>query len=134
MKVRLLLSETGDLNIDVTPLESVPLPACAPVRFAGSPVDRAESALFHKTTNRELYRRQLDSAPDCYDVLLWNEDAFVTELTRFNVLACISGQWTTPPVEHGLLRGTLRQELLRTRLVEEADLTKDGRETRTPSR
>ncbi len=42
------------------------------------------------------------------------------------MLACIAGQWTTPPVEHGLLRGTLRQELLGTRLVEEAELTKDG--------
>ena len=129
LRVRLLLSQTGDLKTDVTPLESAPVPACASVRFAGSPVDRAEFALFHKTTNRELYRRQLDSAPDCYDVLLWNEDDFVTELTRFNVLACIAGQWTTPPVEHGLLRGTLRQELLRARLVEEAELTKDGTRT-----
>ena len=125
MKARLSLSVSGDLTVDAVPLESDPLPACALVRFAGSPVDRAEPTLFHKTTNRELYRRLLDSAPDCYDVLLWNEDAFVTELTRFNVLACMDGQWTTPPVEHGLLRGTLRQELLRTRLVEEADLTKD---------
>ena len=126
MKVRLLLSLSGDLRVDGAPLESDPLPACASVRFAGSAVDRAELTLFHKTTNRGLYRHQLDSAPDCYDVLLWNEDDFVTELTRFNLLACMSGQWTTPPVEHGLLRGTLRQELLGTRLVEEAELTKDG--------
>jgi para-aminobenzoate synthetase/4-amino-4-deoxychorismate lyase len=126
MKVRLLLSVSGDLTVDAVPLESDPLPVCALVRFADSPVDRAEPTLFHKTTNRELYRRLLDSAPDCYDVLLWNEDAFVTELTRFNVLACLGGQWTTPPIEHGLLSGTLRQELLRTRLVEEADLTKDS--------
>src|SRR3984893_12422138 len=126
MKVRLLLSVSGDLTVDAVTLQSDPLPVCALVRFADSPVDRAEPTLFHKTTNRELYRRLLDSAPDCYDVLLWNEDAFVTELTRFNVLACLGGQWTTPPIEHGLLGGTLRQELLRTRLVEEAELTKDS--------
>jgi para-aminobenzoate synthetase / 4-amino-4-deoxychorismate lyase len=125
MKVRLLLSVSGEFRVDAVPLESDPLPARAPVKFADSSVDRAEPTLFHKTTNREHYRRLLDSAPDCYDVLLWNENAFVTELTRFNVLACMSGQWTTPPVEHGLLRGTLRQELLRTRLVDEADLTKN---------
>jgi para-aminobenzoate synthetase / 4-amino-4-deoxychorismate lyase len=125
MKARLSLSASGDLAVDAVPLESDPLPVCALVRFAGSPVDRAKPTLFHKTTNREHYRRLLDSAPDCYDVLLWNEDAFVTELTRFNVLACMGGRWTTPPIEHGLLRGTLRQELLRTHLVEEADLTKD---------
>jgi branched-subunit amino acid aminotransferase/4-amino-4-deoxychorismate lyase len=49
----------------------------------------------------------------------------VTELTRFNVLARMDDQWTTPPVEHGLLNGTLRQELLRAGLVKEAELTKD---------
>ena len=67
----------------------------------------------------------LDSAPDCYDLLLWNKEAFVTELTRFNVLAWMNSRWTTPPVEHGLLCGTLRQELLTEDLVEETELTKD---------
>jgi para-aminobenzoate synthetase/4-amino-4-deoxychorismate lyase len=125
MKVRLLLSATGELSVDAVPLESDPLPVPALVRLAGSAVDRRDAKLFHKTTNRELYLRLLDSAPDCYDLILWNREAFVTELTRFNVLAWMNGRWTTPPVEHGLLCGTLRQELLRADLVEEADLTKD---------
>jgi para-aminobenzoate synthetase/4-amino-4-deoxychorismate lyase len=126
MKVRLSLSVSGDLTIEVVPLESDPLPVPALVRFADSPVDRAEPRLFHKTTNRELYRRLLAAAPEYYDLLLWNEDDLVTELTRFNVLAFMDGRWTTPPVEHGLLNGTLRQELLRAGLVKEAELTKDG--------
>jgi para-aminobenzoate synthetase / 4-amino-4-deoxychorismate lyase len=125
MKVRLLLSASGDVSIDAVPLESDPLPASALVRFAGTAVDRRDAKFFHKTTNRELYLRLLDSAPECYDLLLWNGEAFVTELTRFNVLAWMNGRWTTPPVEHGLLCGTLRQELLRAGLVEEADLAKD---------
>ena len=112
MKVRLSLSASGDLTVHAAPLESDPLPVPALVRFADSPVDREDVKLFHKTTNRELYRHLLGSAPDCYDLLLWNEDGFVTELTRFNLLAFIDGRWTTPPVEHGLLGGTLRQELL----------------------
>jgi para-aminobenzoate synthetase/4-amino-4-deoxychorismate lyase len=126
MKVRLLLSVAGELSIDAIALESDPLPVPAPVRFASSPVDREDAKLFHKTTNRELYLRLLGSAPNCYDLLLWNKEAFVTELTRFNVLAWMNGRWTTPPVEHGLLCGTLRQELLRAGLVVEADLTKDN--------
>jgi len=126
MKVRLLLSVSGELSIDATPLESDPLPVPALVTFASSAVDRGDAKLFHKTTNRELYLRLLGSAPDCYDLLLWNKEAFVTELTRFNVLAWMNGRWTTPPVEHGLLCGTLRQELLRAGLVVEADLTKDN--------
>ena len=125
MKVRLLLSVSGEPSIDATPLESDPLPVPALVTFASSAVDRGDAKLFHKTTNRELYLRLLGSAPDCYDLLLWNKEAFVTELTRFNVLAWMNGRWTTPPVEHGLLCGTLRQELLQAGLVEEADLSKD---------
>jgi para-aminobenzoate synthetase / 4-amino-4-deoxychorismate lyase len=126
MKVRLLLSVSGELSIDAMALESDPLPVPALVRFASSPVDREDAKLFHKTTNRELYLRLLSSAPDCYDLLLWNKEAFVTELTRFNLLTWMDGRWTTPPVEHGLLCGTLRQELLRAGLVVEADLTKDN--------
>jgi para-aminobenzoate synthetase / 4-amino-4-deoxychorismate lyase len=123
--VRLSLSASGDLVVNAAPLESDPLPIPALVRFADSAVDREDVKLFHKTTNRELYRQLLDSAPDCYDLLLWNEDSFVTELTRFNLLAFIDGRWTTPPVEDGLLGGTLRQELLGAGLLEEATLTKD---------
>jgi para-aminobenzoate synthetase / 4-amino-4-deoxychorismate lyase len=124
MKVRLSLSISGDLTVDAAPLESDSLPVPALVRFADSPVDREDVKLFHKTTNRELYRHLLGSAPDYYDLFLWNEDEFVTELTRFNLLAFIGDRWITPPVEHGLLAGTLRQELLRVGLVEEAALTK----------
>ena len=124
IKVRLLLSVSGDVTAEAMPLNSDPLPGHALVRFADAPVNKGEPTLFHKTTDRELYRHLLDSMPGCYDVLLWNEDAFVTELTRFNLLACRGGQWKTPPIKHGLLRGTLCQELLRVRLVEEAPLTK----------
>jgi para-aminobenzoate synthetase/4-amino-4-deoxychorismate lyase len=125
MKVRLLLSIPGDLAVDAVPLDSDPLPVPALVRFADSAINRRDAKLFHKTTNRELYLRLLDSASDCYDLLLWNADAFVTELTRFNVLAYMDSRWTTPPVEHGLLCGTMREELMRAGLVEEADLTKE---------
>jgi branched-subunit amino acid aminotransferase/4-amino-4-deoxychorismate lyase len=125
MKVRLLLFASGDIAVDALPLEVDPLPVRARVRFAGSAVNREDPKLFHKTTNRELYLRLLNSAHDCYDVLLWNEGAFVTELTRFNLLAWVDGRWITPAVKHGLLCGTLRHELLRAGLVKEADLTKD---------
>jgi para-aminobenzoate synthetase/4-amino-4-deoxychorismate lyase len=124
MKVRLLLASSGDLTVEAVPLEADPLPRPALVKFANLPVDKAEPMLFHKTADRALYRRLLHSLPDCYDVLLWNKDAFVTELTRFNVLVCTGGQWQTPSMEQGLLRGTLCQELLRGSLVEEAGLTK----------
>jgi para-aminobenzoate synthetase / 4-amino-4-deoxychorismate lyase len=124
LKVRLWLAPSGDFTVEAVPLAADPLPRPARVRFATLPVDKAEPMLFHKTADRALYRRLLDLMPDCYDVLLWNQEAFVTELTRFNVLVCTGGRWQTPPIEQGLLRGTLCQALLRGRLVEQADLTK----------
>ena len=94
------------------------------MKLADSPVDSDETILFHKTTHRQRYRDLLKLAPDCYDLFLWNEQGFVTELTRFNLLAFLDDQWTTPPVEHGLLPGSLRQELLRTGIIRETPLKK----------
>lgn len=126
MKVRLMLSGSGNVKANAVPLDADPLPSHALVSFASTPVDKGEPMLLHKTTDRTLYQEQLNSRPGCYDVLLWNDAGFVTELTRFNVLAYSENRWITPPVEHGLLEGTLRQELLRLRLVTEAGLTKPG--------
>ncbi len=123
-KVRLLLSRSGKLAVNVVPLKSDPLPPQALVKFAKLPVNSAETMLFHKTTHRQFYRDLLELAPECYDLLLWNEQAFVTELTRFNLLSFADGQWTTPPLEHGLLAGSLRQELLQTGVIRERPLTK----------
>ena len=108
----------------ITPLQSDPLPPDALVKLANSPVDSDETILFHKTTHRQRYCDLLKLAPDCYDLLLWNGQGFVTELTRFNLLAFLDGQWTTPPIEHGLLPGSLRQELLRTGIIREMPLKK----------
>jgi para-aminobenzoate synthetase/4-amino-4-deoxychorismate lyase len=123
LKVRLLLSATGAITIEATPLDHDPIPPRALVRFAESPVDPADLTLFHKSTDRSVYRRLLLAAPDCYDVLIWNTEEFVTELTRFNVIARVGDKWKTPRIEQGVLNGTLRQELLANDLIEEADLT-----------
>jgi para-aminobenzoate synthetase/4-amino-4-deoxychorismate lyase len=123
LKVRLLLSATGDTKVETAPLDDDPIPPRVLVRLAGSPVDPADLTLFHKSTDRSIYRRLLRAAPDCYDVLLWNKEHFVTELTRFNVITWIRGKWKTPRIQNGVLNGTLRQELLANDRIEEADLT-----------
>ena len=50
---------------------------------------------------------------DADDTVLWNPDGDVTETTTANVVAEIGGALVTPPVEAGLLAGTLRAEMLR---------------------
>jgi para-aminobenzoate synthetase/4-amino-4-deoxychorismate lyase len=84
----------------------------APVRvkLAASPVSRDDVFLYHKTTNRTVYDRA--RLADADDVLLWNEEGELTESTMANLVVELDGVLVTPPVECGLLAGTLRGELL----------------------
>jgi para-aminobenzoate synthetase/4-amino-4-deoxychorismate lyase len=58
-------------------------------------------------------------------VILWNEFGDVTEATDYNVVAEVDGRMVTPPVESGLLAGTLRAELLANGTIEERRVTLD---------
>ena len=80
------------------------------VKLAASPVSRDDVFLYHKTTNRAIYDRARLAGAD--DVLLWNEDGEMTESTIANLVVELDGVRVTPPVECGLLAGTLRGELL----------------------
>lgn len=77
------------------------------------PVDRRWFWLYHKTTDRGFYDRIRSRVAGAFDVLLYNEDGEVTEGTFGNIAYELEGAWYTPPVECGLLPGTLRSRLLR---------------------
>ena len=80
------------------------------MKLAASPVSRDDVFLYHKTTNRAVYERA--RLADADDVLLWNEQGELTESTIANLVLELDGARVTPPVECGLLAGTLRGELL----------------------
>jgi para-aminobenzoate synthetase/4-amino-4-deoxychorismate lyase len=71
------------------------------------------------------------SAPGAFDVVLWNTDEHVTELTRGNLVVELDGRRLTPPVDCGLLGGVLRGELLDRCEIEERVLDLD--DVRAPS-
>lgn len=120
-KVRLLLGRNGDLAVTVGPLAAgFDAPAC--VRFADRPVNSADPLLFHKTTERTLYQERLAACPGCDDVILTNEHGAVTESTTANVVADLDGGLLTPPLDAGLLPGTLRAQLLRDGRIREQTL------------
>ena len=75
-------------------------------------MDSSSPFLYHKTTNRGLYEAARAACPGYDDVLLLNERGEVTESTIANVAVEIEGTLCTPPVECGLLPGTLRADLL----------------------
>jgi para-aminobenzoate synthetase/4-amino-4-deoxychorismate lyase len=107
-RVRLLVAGNGAARTESTPLAPTAEPAR--VRLAAMPVDSTDRFLFHKTTRRAVYESRLE--PDVDDVLLWNERGELTESTIANVVVELDGVLVTPPVEAGLLPGTLRAELV----------------------
>jgi para-aminobenzoate synthetase/4-amino-4-deoxychorismate lyase len=121
LKIRVLLRRDGQFRI-----ESSAFPLAEPVQlgFAREPIDDRSPFVFHKTTRREIYERARASRPDCGDVLLWNDRGEITESTTANVVLRIGGRWLTPPVDSGLLAGTLRNHLLAKGIIQEAVLNK----------
>ena len=110
-RVRLRLPPSGIPQIESAPLLPLP-PAPLPVALAGMPISRADQFLCHKTTRRVVYEAYRQGWPDCFDVLLWNEEKELTEFTIGNLMIEQGGRLWTPPRECGLLDGTQRAELL----------------------
>ena len=126
-RMRLVLEPGGRLDARIEPFESVPYDAlgnathadAAPVVCAATPIDRTDLWLHHKTTFRRAYEGAARCAPGTFDVVLWNGEGEATELTRGNLVAELDGERYTPPLECGLLAGTLRAELLESGLIRE---------------
>ncbi|MEO5896239.1 MAG: aminodeoxychorismate synthase component I [Vicinamibacterales bacterium] len=110
-KVRLLLDADGGVlceALDLAPFPQRPLRAA----FALEPNPALDVFLFHKTTRRDVYDRARAGRPQAEAVILWNAASEITEATDFNVVAEIDGAQVTPPLDCGLLPGTMRAELL----------------------
>jgi para-aminobenzoate synthetase/4-amino-4-deoxychorismate lyase len=109
-RVRMLVSRRGTVSLTSTPQrvdEGFPRLA-----LAVSPIDSTNPFLYHKTTNRQVYEDAVAARPGFSDVLLFNERNEVTESTLANVVVEVQGALVTPPVECGLLPGTLRAHFL----------------------
>lgn len=120
-KLRLLLSKTGQINLDLQPISM--LKKQLHVRLATRAINKTNPFFYHKTTNREIYEAFLTERPDADDVLLWNDELQITEFTIGNVVVEIDKKYYTPPVECGLLPGTFRQYVLETKEVQEKIIT-----------
>ncbi|MBT2717432.1 aminodeoxychorismate synthase component I [Bacillus sp. ISL-57] len=121
-KVRVLLHENGELEVSGQAIK--PLDPEFKAILAEVQISTANPFLFHKTTNRDVYESFQTNNPDFQDVLLWNEEGFITEFTNGNVVVKINGDLYTPPVESGLLAGTFRQELIRKKEIKVKNISK----------
>lgn len=109
-RVRLMLSAEGTFAVELTPLAQQPRPLRA--RLAGEPVYSRDPMLYHKTTFRDTYERRFAERPGYDEVLLRNEHDELTEFANGNLVLRMEGEDWTPPIDAGLLPGTLRARML----------------------
>jgi para-aminobenzoate synthetase/4-amino-4-deoxychorismate lyase len=119
MRVRLTLDADGRLEVTAAPLP--PRPEVLGYTLSDRPVSSADPLRYHKTARRAFVDGELDrlrNATGCDEVLFVNERGELTEGSWTNLFVRRGGMLLTPPVACGLLDGTLRRELLETRLGE----------------
>ena len=121
LRVRLLVGRDGSARAEQSRLE----PTNGPLRIglAAKPIDPTDPFLFHKTTHRTQQDRERSPAFD--EVVMWNPDRQITEAITANIVVDLDGRAVTPPVECGLLAGTMRAELLAAGEIAEAPITVD---------
>lgn len=109
--VRVLLSRTGDYEIQYLPLSE---PKTSKIELFAPPVDSEQKLLYHKTTYRPWYEDAMAKikSGEVYDVIFVNEKKELTEGARTNIVLEIDGELYTPPVSCGLLNGILRQKMI----------------------
>jgi para-aminobenzoate synthetase/4-amino-4-deoxychorismate lyase len=126
-RVRLLLSHSGAIAIEVRPLAPAPEGPVA-VKLSPLPVDAADFRLRHKTTDRAFHdgaRR----ATGCFETVFVRPDGLLTEGSFTNLFVWRDGKLVTPPLTLGLLPGILRATLIEAGeaiegALTEADLTR----------
>lgn len=122
-KVRVQIEAAGTVLCEAVDLK--PLPSPLRLALAAEPVRADDVFLYHKTTNRAVYERAREAHPDADAVVLWNTAGEITEATESNVVIARGDTRVTPPVECGLLPGTMRAELLARREIVEGRITKE---------
>jgi len=112
-KIKLLLDKWGKVKTEITELKKRDFSGRIKVSETVMNNDRF---LYHKTTNRELYDRELKEANvGGFDEIIYlNQNGELTEGAFTNLFIEKKGKLYTPSVESGLLNGCLRETLLKT--------------------
>lgn len=115
LRVRLVLARGGGIETSAVAIDAVPAGVVWKVASARRRFSSGDPLLRHKTTRRALYEDELAEASarcGAEEVLFFNERDEACEGARTNVFLEDGGLLLTPPLESGLLPGTLRADLL----------------------
>lgn len=82
--------------------------------------------LRHKTTYRPWYQEAMQkiARDECYDIVFYDAQQYITEGARTNVFLEKNGRMYTPPLSRGVLPGILRARLLRRGTCKEKEITR----------
>ncbi|MCM8756657.1 MAG: aminotransferase class IV, partial [Candidatus Omnitrophica bacterium] len=118
-KVRLLVDRRGKLYIGYSLLPEINLPI--KVKLSKNRVNSKNRYLYHKTTLRDIYDREMEIArkQGFSEVIFTNEYSQLTEGTFTNIFLLVKGKLYTPKLESGLLPGVLREYLLKSKQAKE---------------
>src|SRR5690606_33085678 len=112
-KVRLRLSPTGAMAVELRPLPPAP-DAPVPVALAPRPFAAGDFRLGHKTSDRAAYD-EARAAASVFEVLFTDAEGFLTEGSFTSLFVERGGRLLTPPLARGLLPGVLRADRKSTR-------------------
>ncbi|HEX8526122.1 aminodeoxychorismate synthase component I [Allosphingosinicella sp.] len=119
-KVRLMLSPSGAIAIEIRPLEPPPKEPVE-VAIGRRPVPAEDFRLAHKTSDRAFYD-DARSSSGAFEILFADEAGFVTEGSFTSLFVERRGRLVTPPLSRGLLPGVLRERLIEEGRAIEGDL------------
>jgi para-aminobenzoate synthetase/4-amino-4-deoxychorismate lyase len=122
-RVRLLLDRHGRFEAEWEPLG--PLPPEVEVLLSRHQTRPSQPWLYHKTTERHLYDRELALArrQGFGEVLFTNSEGQLTEGAFTNLMVRAEGRWVTPKLSCGLLPGIWRSQFIRRHHAGQAILT-----------
>jgi para-aminobenzoate synthetase/4-amino-4-deoxychorismate lyase len=109
-KLRLLLSRSGAIAIEVRPLPEEPREPVQ-VALAPLPVEPDDFRLRHKTSDRRFYDAPREAA-GTFEVVFEGPDGFLTEGSFTSLFVERGDVLVTPPLSRGLLPGVLRERLI----------------------
>jgi para-aminobenzoate synthetase/4-amino-4-deoxychorismate lyase len=121
-RLRLHLSAAGHLAIEIRTAPEMPDEPVI-VAIGKRAADRSDYRLRHKTTARTVYE-DARAGQAGFEVILEDEEGFVTEGCFTNIFVERDGMLLTPPLSRGLLPGVLRGELIESGQAQEAELTR----------
>ncbi len=119
-RLRLLVSRRGSIAIEVREHRTWPQ-AIMQVAIVPRQSSADDLRLAHKTTDRAIYRDALKRG-GTYEVLMTDEEGFLTEGCFSSIFVERGDKLVTPPLSRGILPGVLRRSLIEMGEAVEADL------------